>query len=149
LLESTRVKLSVLENEIGSDYINANYIGFENSKQYIACQAPLPTTTEAFWRMIWEKKSPVICMLTKLQENNRTKAHQYWPSNPDQAIQFGHFEVTLKSVIDLPHIDVRVFKVCSLQSGEAREITQLHYTEWSDFGVPQTTQNLRQLLKRT
>ena len=50
--EKTRVKLSSV-----NDYINANYINipFTNYK-FIATQAPLPTTFEAFWDMIWKMK---------------------------------------------------------------------------------------------
>jgi protein tyrosine phosphatase len=43
--EHSRVKLTCLPNELGSDYINANYI---EERTYISCQAPLPTTICAF-----------------------------------------------------------------------------------------------------
>ena len=44
--ESTRVKLFGLKN----DYINANKLNFQNGKKYIATQAPLPGTKEAFYK---------------------------------------------------------------------------------------------------
>ncbi len=36
--------------------------------RYIATQGPLPTTCEAFWRMIWNEKCTLIIMLTTLYE---------------------------------------------------------------------------------
>uniref|UniRef100_A0A3Q3EIG3 Tyrosine-protein phosphatase domain-containing protein n=1 Tax=Labrus bergylta TaxID=56723 RepID=A0A3Q3EIG3_9LABR len=46
--DPTRVKLSYLEDDPCSDYINASYM------PYIATQGPLPGTKDDFWRMVWE-----------------------------------------------------------------------------------------------
>ena len=70
--EYTRVRLSTIEGNYvaqsislieikdieGSDYINANYISNDiqmGDRSYIACQAPLDSTVNDFWRMIWEQ----------------------------------------------------------------------------------------------
>lgn len=56
--EDTRVKLSIEPDRPGSDYINANYIIddiSDSDKKYICCQAPLPSTFNDFWKMIWEQ----------------------------------------------------------------------------------------------
>ena len=49
------------EREKRSDYINANYIRGHRKKPrtYIGTQAPLDTTIEDFWQMIWENESSV------------------------------------------------------------------------------------------
>ncbi len=59
---------------IGSDYINANYIKGFGKSLYIAGQAPISNTLIDFWRMIYEQRSHLLVMLTKLEENRQKKA---------------------------------------------------------------------------
>jgi protein tyrosine phosphatase len=37
---------------------------------YIACQAPLENTIEAFWRMVWERYITIIVMLANIYEGS-------------------------------------------------------------------------------
>jgi len=83
--EQTRV---VLNGSSESDYINANWItglvpGSE--KQFIATQGPLPNTVGDFWLMVWNSRSSVVLMLTKVLEMDRMKCFTYWPE-PDKKI---------------------------------------------------------------
>ncbi|GMR36259.1 hypothetical protein PMAYCL1PPCAC_06454, partial [Pristionchus mayeri] len=124
----------VLNGQAGSDYINANYIdGYERQRAYIATQGPLPETFDDFWRMVWEEDSRTIVMLTNLEEQNRMKCDQYWPTR-GTAI-YGDIEVTVLETTQLAHYTMRTMRIRAADEME-REIHHLQYTAWPDHGVP-------------
>jgi len=144
-LDSTRVVLKELPGIECSDYINANYISGEvpdSENFYIACQAPLESTLSDFWRMIWEQRCGVIVMVTDLEED---KVTQYWPEE-GEIVRYGQLLVCLKKNFQLGDIGVRSILIKDPSCEETREIIHLQYRDWPDFGVPQTTKPLRDLL---
>ncbi|TMS16933.1 Tyrosine-protein phosphatase non-receptor type 7 [Larimichthys crocea] len=69
----SRVILRSSEEEAGPDrYINANYIrGYKGApRAYIATQGPMLHTVGDFWDMVWQERSSIIVMVTRLKENN-------------------------------------------------------------------------------
>ena len=50
---------------------DAWFQGFQSLDEYIASQAPLPTTMADFWKMVFEQRSGVIVMLADLVEDGR------------------------------------------------------------------------------
>ena len=76
--DHSRVKLQETSSD-GCDYVNASHIESKrSSRQYIACQAPVPATFRDFWRVVWEQDARIIVMLTAESEGGQTKSHPYW-----------------------------------------------------------------------
>uniref|UniRef100_S4RWA6 Tyrosine-protein phosphatase domain-containing protein n=1 Tax=Petromyzon marinus TaxID=7757 RepID=S4RWA6_PETMA len=107
----SRVILSSIEGEEGSDYINANYIpGHRSPKEYIAAQGPLPSTCDDFWRMVWEQNSRVVVMLTQCVERGRIKCEHYWPFD-EEVVDYRGFVVRRISESALAEWTVREFQI--------------------------------------
>ncbi|CAK8684490.1 unnamed protein product [Clavelina lepadiformis] len=136
----TRVKLEMIGDEPGTDFINANYIpGYNQEKDFIATQGPLPTTKEDFWRMIWEQNSRTIVMLTQIVEGERVKCDHYWPYNYEPVVMAGF---AVKLVVESTSKDWVYREILLSKNSEQRLVTQFHYTAWPDHGVPETGENL-------
>jgi len=144
--ENHRVKLQVTGEE--SDYINASEVrptDQSSGQHFICCQAPMPNTFCSFWRMIWEQACPVVVMLTKLVEGHRTKADPYWPTELDHPQKYGSVVVTMKSATQHSFIEERTFELSF--GNQTREVIHLHYQEWPDFGAPDSTEKIRELIR--
>ncbi|KAM6909263.1 receptor-type tyrosine-protein phosphatase delta isoform 18-T18 [Xenentodon cancila] len=134
--DHSRVLLSAIDGIPGSDYINANYIdGYRKQNAYIATQGALPETFSDFWRMIWEQRSAIIVMMTKLEERSRVKCDQYWPTRGTET--YGLIQVTLLDTVELATYCVRTFALFKNGSSEKREVRQFQFTAWPDHGVPE------------
>ncbi|KAM4715241.1 receptor-type tyrosine-protein phosphatase H-like, partial [Anableps anableps] len=138
----SRVKLSTSTPNDTLDYINANYLpGYNSSKEYIACQGPLPSTVNDFWRMVWEQKVKRIVMVTNCVEAGRTKCERYWPEDSDPR-RYGEFMVSKTSEDRESNWTLREFRVTHTKDSEERTLKQFHFTAWPDHGVPQGTEVL-------
>ncbi|XP_051545389.1 receptor-type tyrosine-protein phosphatase beta-like isoform X2 [Myxocyprinus asiaticus] len=146
--DSTRVKLSYVDDDSCSDYINASYIPGNNfRREYIATQGPLPGTKDDFWKMIWEQNVHNIVMVTQCVEKGRVKCDHYWPFD-QEPLYYGDLVVQMQSESVLPEWTIREFKICNEEHlSYSRVVRQFHYTVWPDHGVPEITQSLIQFVR--
>lgn len=149
---ATRIRLGP-SSSASSDYINANLVT-HGSSSYICTQGPLAETCNDFWQMVYEQKSAVIVMLCNLVEKNRVRCHKYWPKL-NEAKKYGDLIVKFVKNATMPGLQLRKFHLFFVGNGHAdksvldgppdRVVTQLHYTEWPDFGTPDSTFAIRSL----
>ena len=85
----------------------------------------------------------VIVMITKLVEDNKRKAHQYWPDESEGDDSLG-LVFELGGGIRVEHLSssfqgsyfLRRFCV-QMQDGTQREVVQLHTEMWPDLTAPE------------
>ncbi|XP_074661105.1 receptor-type tyrosine-protein phosphatase kappa-like [Tubulanus polymorphus] len=134
----------VLEVEPGadpySDYVNANYIqGFVQGEGHIACQAPLESTIEDHWRMVWQLKCPCIVILTELTEANKggkVKCTPYWPTEAPRT--YGNLTVSIRKETKI-YSDPVVYchyLTISKPKCDSHDLVIFQYKGWPDHGVP-------------
>ncbi|XP_023945481.2 tyrosine-protein phosphatase 10D [Bicyclus anynana] len=132
--DHSRYKLQPVDDEEGSDYINANYVpGHSSPREFIVTQGPLHCTRDDFWRMVWESGSRAVVMLTRCVEKGREKCDRYWPADT-RPVLYGDIAVTQLNESRFP--DWTVTELCVARGAEQRVLTHLHFTTWPDFGVP-------------
>ncbi|XP_033245879.1 receptor-type tyrosine-protein phosphatase alpha isoform X2 [Drosophila miranda] len=138
-LPETRVVLQRRGDDDKTEYINANYVRGPRDapNYYIACQAPMESTTSDFWRMIWEQQSRVIIQATDLNENGIEKCAEYLPPSAtlDNHSSYGDYQVTLKNREVKDKYAISTLMLKRVDGEECRELTHYWY-KWPEAGVP-------------
>uniref|UniRef100_T1IWR5 Tyrosine-protein phosphatase non-receptor type 9 n=1 Tax=Strigamia maritima TaxID=126957 RepID=T1IWR5_STRMM len=152
--DHSRVRLSQIEGDVQTDYVNANFVdGYKQRNAFITTQGedsnneceidvliravgPLPKTSGDFWRMIWEQHVLVIVMTTRVVERGRIKCGQYWPAEEEGVEKFSPFVVTNNRVEQHKDYIYTSLTISDTRTSETREVTHLQFTSWPDYGVP-------------
>ncbi|XP_030622110.1 tyrosine-protein phosphatase non-receptor type 5 [Chanos chanos] len=131
------------EDDFLSTYINANYLrGYGGEeKAYIATQGPTVNTVNDFWRMVWQENSPIIVMITNIEEKNE-KCTEYWP---EDTMTCEGIEITVNQVIQADDYSLRIFTI--KRDGEERNLRQYWYTSWPDQKTPDKAPPLLELVQ--
>lgn len=140
------------QGEKPCDYFNASYITANGtSLRYIATQAPLPDTFVDFWQVVWDKRIPVIVMLTAETEGGSIKCHRYWNEGVYGAVKL--LEISSEQVELSPltgtAVTVRRFFLTTTAAAKAgsqplpsHTVVQLQFTSWPDRGALVNPQDL-------
>ncbi|CAF3527231.1 unnamed protein product, partial [Adineta steineri] len=87
---------------------------------------------------------PVIVMITRLFEKNKSKCERYIPDSHSN--QYGPFHVEIKSTIYRNDYEIR--RLIITFENEQREIDHYWYTAWPDQSCPDITKPLIELVDK-
>ncbi|KAL3460565.1 protein-tyrosine phosphatase-like protein [Aspergillus heterothallicus] len=163
--DHTRVRLADIPAG-GCDYVNASFLKAEHSdRYYIATQAPVPDTFNDFWRVVWEQDIRLVVSLTAEVERGQVKCHPYWRSGTYGPFHVNNFskQYIAMEPVGSPQTNPRtpvdsekskiVVRHFGLSHSEypfepLREVTQLQYPDWPDFGTTSQPRHLLQLIEQ-
>jgi len=97
--------------------------------------------------MIVQQNCNVILALNRQIENKIIKGERYWPEKDRKITLGGDLSLKLLSTLHLPHLDITLRKIKLCYQSISREIYHLHYEGWPDFGVPESSLAIRELLR--
>jgi len=139
--------LGEVTNEIKTDFINASRIT-EGGSVYIAAMAPMDSTMDDFWQMIWDEEINTIVMILRLKEDGKVKGDRYWPESIGNTFETEQFEIFYEKIIDQSNLTIiSEFSIrLKLDPNNVRNLFHLHYEGWPDFGVPDETSSIRELV---
>uniref|UniRef100_A0AC34QW41 Protein tyrosine phosphatase n=1 Tax=Panagrolaimus sp. JU765 TaxID=591449 RepID=A0AC34QW41_9BILA len=131
-LDETRVHVPGSD---GHDYIHANYCdGFREEKRFIITQAPLPSTVERFWAMVWQEKATVIVSLTVLDGES---VPVYLPTAGAATIEYGPYSVENNGVRHIRDTyEATLLNVKKSGDDKVRRILHIIFYTWPDKGNP-------------
>ncbi|CAF1074170.1 unnamed protein product [Didymodactylos carnosus] len=136
-----RVKLDVIENLDGSDYINASYVEdfLDGMQRYIAAQGPIDESLNDFIRMIWELQvTSIICIANEI-EDGRRKFKRYWPEddNPNPLIAGDyHISKDTSSAKTCKCANYEVQPLTISRGSSQRPVLLYHFLKWPDHDIP-------------
>ncbi|XP_026188773.1 receptor-type tyrosine-protein phosphatase eta-like isoform X2 [Mastacembelus armatus] len=148
-----RVRLSVQNSHLQSDYVNANFVpGGGSERDFICTQGPLQSTMADFWRMVWEQNVRIIVMVTALKYKDIVLCDRYWPLEQG-TVYHGLIQVTTVARKQGPDYFITTINLRQRDCPTQRIITHYHYPSWQDMGIPNTsslcafTEHVRQHLQ--
>ncbi|KAG8185239.1 hypothetical protein JTE90_002765 [Oedothorax gibbosus] len=146
---SSRVKLEIdIEDGLEqTDYINAIYVdGYKKPKQFLVTQMPLVHTTEDFWSLIYQQKSPLIVMLNGSGSDDGDEDLNvgiYWPNALGEC-SFGDFELQLITYEEQADLVIRILRLSNKMkfNEDPVKIVQLQYKGWMSEVKPSSILSL-------
>ncbi|KAF7658329.1 hypothetical protein LDENG_00014120 [Lucifuga dentata] len=137
-----RVRLSFLDSQPHSDYINASFVpGGGTERDFICTQGPLHNTMADFWRMVWEQNVRIIVMVTALRHKDIVLCEKYWPLER-VTVYHGLIQVTTVTRKQGPDYFITTINLKQRDCPTERKVTHYYYPSWPDRGVPKGPSSL-------
>lgn len=127
--------------EIPGFYLSASDV-ITNMQHYIVAQAPLKHTVPDFWRALLHRNCALIVTTAMPIEEQADKAYAYWDDEAFPVytrgwkIEHSHRSDEVLGTYGNHRLVRRTFSAYHRRTGERRKITQLHYENWPDNGIP-------------
>lgn len=135
-VELSRVRLPAQPGEEGSDYINASFLqGYNSNEEYIVTQHPLKSTIMDFWRMVWDRNSTTVVILSQTDAEEYV---EFWPAK-SETMDCGNFKVTFTEEEEHPNHHDRDFLLESTQDDYECTMRMIFTSYWPDSCVPLST----------
>ena len=83
--------------------------GYKHQRAFIIAQGPLQSTVRNFWKMVYDRKSAVIVMVSALVEGGQEASAQYWPNSG--VAEYGGYAVDLLGEEPLQGFTIRTLSV--------------------------------------
>ncbi|XP_071853544.1 uncharacterized protein [Apostichopus japonicus] len=116
----------------GNDYINASVVNISGLKQtLIMTQAPLPTTVEDFWRLVFDYQCQTIIMLNEADSENHDTI-KYWPEVND--IEVGKMTISTCPIEKRQLYTVHECKVAHRSYRESIKVKRFILNSWPKSG---------------
>lgn len=122
-----------------SDYFNANYLKIpqvNSDFNYIATQAPLPSTVDDFWKVVSTNQVKVIISLNSTDELYMRKWDIYWNNNRSNRKYNIDIVDTFENACNVEGCILRIFKFYknrdNVDESTKTTVFQLQYTKWLD-----------------
>ena len=147
--DETRVVLGVGEpTNFQHDYINASYVhGYSERYQFVATQAPLPHTCGTLWKMVWEKRCPIVACLCDSKDVDEGRMDRYWPLVGTTVV---HEEVTIECTEEEQLCEglllCRHLRITNKSDGQSRAVKHFHHTENAEDTSGKSAESLIKLL---
>ncbi|MCP9263257.1 Protein CBR-EGG-3 [Dirofilaria immitis] len=128
------------------DFIHASYVrGGPLLNTFILTQAPLTSTINDFWQMVWQERSKYIIMLCKAVNVNRlgfldgilpNTCLYYWPRYENDKVQYGDYiicnhkvDCTIDPLFNVTHLTIQR---AHDNDGSVHKLEHWQY-DWNDF----------------
>ncbi|CEF66422.1 Protein-tyrosine phosphatase, receptor/non-receptor type domain and Protein-tyrosine/Dual specificity phosphatase domain and Protein-tyrosine phosphatase, catalytic domain-containing protein [Strongyloides ratti] len=152
-LDKTSVNVNGYDINNVLGYIHANQMVYKygdgKERKIIMCQAPIQTTVDDMYDMIFRYKIGIIVILVNVKEITvQNKCFPYFPTDAKE-MKGGKYTVMYidKKVDDLNHIIEYDFTIHN-DKNVTNNFKILHYTNWPDKSIPNESKTIHELYRR-